>query len=80
MGAVERAEATSDLLTLEQIGRYRDIVFYSHGPGIVRAKATMPNQLMWLIVNTVLRPFSRTAEQAANDIVALLNGEYRGGF
>jgi hypothetical protein len=80
LGAVERAGATCDLLTKEHIDRYRDIVFYNYGPGIVRTMATMPNRLMWLLVNTVLRPFSRTAEQAANDIVALLTSEHRGGF
>jgi hypothetical protein len=41
---------------------------------------TMPNLLMRLLLNTVGRPFSRTADQAANDIVTLLTGDYQGGF
>jgi hypothetical protein len=35
---------------------------------------------MRLFLNTVGRPFSRSPEQAANDIVALLTGEYPAGF
>jgi hypothetical protein len=35
---------------------------------------------MRLIMNTVGRLFSRSPEEAANDIVALLTGEYPGGF
>lgn len=35
---------------------------------------------MRLLMNTVGRPFSRSAEQAANDIVALVRGPYASGF
>lgn len=79
-GSVTRAGATNDLLTLEQIARYHNVTFYNYGPGIVRTATTMGNWLMGLLFNTVGRPFTRTAEQAANDIVALLTGEYQGGF
>jgi NAD(P)-dependent dehydrogenase (short-subunit alcohol dehydrogenase family) len=80
LGAVAKAAATNDLLTLEQIARYHDITFYNYGPGMVRTATLMRTLPMRLLFNTVGRPFTRTAEQAANDIVALLTGEYPDGF
>lgn len=78
--AVAQASAANDLLTLEQIGRYHDVTFYNYGPGLVRTATIMGTMLGRLFFNTIGRLFSRSAEQAANDIVALLVGEYPSGF
>jgi len=78
--AVARAGALNDLLTLEQMAQYNNIAFYNYGPGIVRTATFMGNSLMRLFFNTVGRPFTRTTEQAAADIVTLLTGKYQSGF
>jgi NAD(P)-dependent dehydrogenase (short-subunit alcohol dehydrogenase family) len=80
-GAIMRAGTLNDLLTLEQIARYPDVAFYNYGPGLVRTAAlTRGNPLINIFFNTIGRPFTRTAEKAANDIVALLTGKYLSGF
>jgi len=82
-GFVEAIKTTSracDLLTFEQIARYPEIIFYNYGPGLVRSGQIVNNPVMRLFFNTVGRLFSRSAEQAANDIVALLTGPYASGF
>lgn len=82
-GFVEAIKTTSracDLLTVEQIARYPEITFYNYGPGLVRSGQIVKNPVMRLLMNTVGRPFSRSAEQAANDIVALVRGPYASGF
>ena len=78
--AIATASATNDLLTLEQITRYPNITFYNYGPGMVRTATIMKNLPMRLIFSTVGRPFTRSAEQAADDIVTLLAGDYPAGF
>lgn len=78
--AITKASTTNDLLTLEQITRYPDITFYNYGPGMVRTATLIKNFPMRLLFSTVGRPFTRSAEQAAGDIVMLLTGEYPGGF
>lgn len=78
--AVAQASATNDLLTLEQIDRFHDVTFYNYGPGLVRTATIMGTLPGRLFFNTIGRLFSRSAEQAANDIVALLTGEYPSGF
>jgi NAD(P)-dependent dehydrogenase (short-subunit alcohol dehydrogenase family) len=78
--AIGQASAANDLLTQEQITRYPDITFYNYGPGLVRTATTMGTLPGRLFFNTIGRLFSRSAEQAANEIVALLTGEFPGGF
>jgi len=79
-GAASKFGATNYLLTLEQTARYQDITFYNYGPGIVRTAVIMGNLPMRLLFSTIGRPFSRTPEQAADDITALLTGGHPGGF
>jgi NAD(P)-dependent dehydrogenase (short-subunit alcohol dehydrogenase family) len=78
--SIAKASVTNDLLTLEQITRYPKITFYNYGPGMVRTATLMGNLPMRLLFSTIGRPFTRSAEQAADDIVTLLTGEYPGGF
>lgn len=79
--AIGKAGATNYLLTLAQTARYRDITFYNYGPGIVRTATTTQNlPIMRLLYNTLGRPFTRSPEQAAGDIMRLLTGNYPGGF
>lgn len=78
--AIGQASAANDLLTQEQITRYSDITFYNYGPGLVRTATTMGTLPGRLFFNSIGRLISRSAEQAANEIVALLTGEYPGGF
>jgi len=79
--AIGRTAALNYLLTLGQIFRYPEITFYNYGPGLVRTVTVTDNQPMKrLIFNTVGRFFSRSPEQAANDIVTLLTGDYSAGF
>jgi NAD(P)-dependent dehydrogenase (short-subunit alcohol dehydrogenase family) len=79
--AIGKTAALNYLLTLGQLARYRDIIFYNYGPGLVRTATSTENlAIMRLLLNTVGRLFSRSPEQAANDIVTLLTGEYPGGF
>jgi len=79
--AIGKTAAMNYLLTLGQLARYQDITFYNYGPGLVRTATVTENvAIMRLLMNTVGRLFSRSPEQAANDIVALLTGEYPGGF
>ncbi len=78
--AVASVSAANDLLTLEQIVRYPGVTFYNYGPGLVRTATIMGTLPGRLFFNTIGRFFSRSAEQAANDIVALLTGEYPSGF
>jgi len=79
-GAVAKFAGTNDLLTLEQIARYPDITFYNYGPGPVRTKLLMGTLPMRLFFSTLGRPFSRSPEQVAVDIVTLLTDEYPGGL
>ena len=65
---------------MEQIARYPEITFYNYGPGLVRSGQIVKNPAMRLLMNTLGRPFSRSAEQAANDMVALLTSPYASGF
>jgi len=78
--AIRTTSRAGDLLTLEQIARYPEITFYNYGPGLVRSGQIVKNPVMRLALNTVGRLFSRSAEQAANDIVALLTGPYASGL
>ena len=78
--AIARTSAMNDLLTVEQISRYPDITFYDYGPGLVRTAVSMPNALMRLLVSTIGRPLSRSPEQAADEMVALLTGDYPSGL
>jgi NAD(P)-dependent dehydrogenase (short-subunit alcohol dehydrogenase family) len=79
--AIGKTAALNYLLTLGQLARYQDITFYNYGPGLVRTATSTENlAIMRLLLNTVGRLFSRSPEQAANDIVALLTGEYAAGF
>lgn len=78
--AIRTTSRAGDLLTLEQIARYPEITFYNYGPGLVRSGQIVTNPVMRLLLNTVGRLFSRSAEQAANDIVALLTGPYASGL
>jgi NAD(P)-dependent dehydrogenase (short-subunit alcohol dehydrogenase family) len=80
MGAVKATSRAGDLLTLEQIERYPDITFYNYGPGIVRSGQIVQNPVMRLFFNSVGRFFSRSAEQAADDMVTLLTGEHASGL
>jgi NAD(P)-dependent dehydrogenase (short-subunit alcohol dehydrogenase family) len=79
-GAVAKFAGTNDLLTLEQIARYHDMTCYNYGPGPVRTALLMGTLPMRLFFNTLGRPFSRSPEQAANDIVTLLTDDYPGGL
>jgi hypothetical protein len=57
------------------------MTFYNYGPGLVRTATVTENQLLKrLIFNTVGRFFSRSPEQAADDIVTLLTSDYPAGF
>jgi len=79
--AIGKTAALNYLLTLEQLSRYQDVTFYNYGPGLVRTATVTDNMaIMRLLMNTVGRLFSRSPEEAANDIVALLTGEYPAGF
>lgn len=78
---IGKTAAMNYLLTLGQLARYQNITFYNYGPGLVRTATSTENlAIMRLLLNTVGRLFSRSPEQAANDIVALLTGEYPAGF
>jgi NAD(P)-dependent dehydrogenase (short-subunit alcohol dehydrogenase family) len=75
-GAIARAGAANDMLTLEQIARYPDITFYNYGPGLVRTKTVGgPSFPVRLFFNTIGRLFTRSPQQSADDIVALITGE-----
>jgi NAD(P)-dependent dehydrogenase (short-subunit alcohol dehydrogenase family) len=79
--SIAKTAALNYLLTLGQLARYPDIAFYNYGPGLVRTATVTENQVMTsLFFNTVGRLFSRSPEQAADDIVTLLTGEYPAGF
>jgi NAD(P)-dependent dehydrogenase (short-subunit alcohol dehydrogenase family) len=79
--AIGKTAALNYLLTLGQISRYPEMTFYNYGPGLVRTATVTENQpIKRLIFNTVGRFFSRSPEQAANDIVTLLTGDYSAGF
>jgi NAD(P)-dependent dehydrogenase (short-subunit alcohol dehydrogenase family) len=79
--AIRKTAALNYLLTLGQLARYQDVTFYNYGPGLVRTATVTENMaIMRLLMNTVGRLFSRSPEEAANDIVALLTGEYSAGF
>jgi len=79
--AIGKTAAMNYLLTLAQLARYQDITFYNYGPGLVRTATVTDNlALRRLFWSTVGRLFSRSPEQAANDMVALLTGEYPAGF
>jgi NAD(P)-dependent dehydrogenase (short-subunit alcohol dehydrogenase family) len=79
--AIGKTAALNYLLTLGQLARYQDITFYNYGPGLVRTATVTDNMaIMRLFMNTVGRLFSRSPEEAANDIVALLAGDHPGGF
>ncbi len=78
---IGKTAALNYLLTLGQLARYQDITFYNYGPGLVRTATVTENMaIMRLLMNTVGRLFSRPPEQAANDMVTLLTGEYPAGF
>jgi NAD(P)-dependent dehydrogenase (short-subunit alcohol dehydrogenase family) len=78
---IGKTAALNYLLTLGQLAHYPDITFYNYGPGLVRtATATENRAIMRLLLDTVGRLFSRSPEQAANDIVTLLTGKYPAGF
>jgi len=78
--AIAKSSSLTNMLTVEQIARYPGVTFYNYGPGLVRTDVSMPNALMRLGLNTVGRPFSRSPEQAAGDIVKLLTHDYPGGL
>jgi NAD(P)-dependent dehydrogenase (short-subunit alcohol dehydrogenase family) len=81
--AISRAGVANDMLTLEQIARYQDITFYNYGPGLVRTKTVGGTFfLVRLFFNTIGRLFTRSPEQSADDIVALITSEapLPGGF
>lgn len=79
--AIGKTAALNYLLTLGQISQHPEITFYNYGPGLVRTATVTENMaIMRLLMNTVGRLFSRSPEQAANDMVALLTGEYPSGF
>jgi hypothetical protein len=74
--AMARASVANELLTLEQITRYPDITFYNFGPGLVRTKIMGGTFfLVRLFFNTVGRLFTRSPQQSAADIVALITSE-----
>jgi NAD(P)-dependent dehydrogenase (short-subunit alcohol dehydrogenase family) len=74
--AISRAGVANDMLTLEQIARYQDITFYNYGPGLVRTKTVGGTFfLVRLFFNTIGRLFTRSPEQSADDIVALITSE-----
>jgi NAD(P)-dependent dehydrogenase (short-subunit alcohol dehydrogenase family) len=77
---IKTTSRAGDLLTFEQILRYPEITFYNYGPGLVRSGLVVKNPVMRGLMNTVGRPFSRSAEQAADDMVALLTGPRDSGF
>jgi NAD(P)-dependent dehydrogenase (short-subunit alcohol dehydrogenase family) len=79
-GAIIRAGTLNNLLTLDQSARYRNIAFFNYGPGMVRTAVVDGNWLMGLVFNTMGLFFSRTAEEASNDIVRLPTGGFQGGF
>ena len=79
-GSIAKASVANDLLSLEQMDRYADITFYNYGPGLVRTATVVKHPLMRLIFSTIGRPFSRSAEQAAVDIMALITGDYPSGL
>jgi NAD(P)-dependent dehydrogenase (short-subunit alcohol dehydrogenase family) len=75
-GAIRRASVANDMLTLEQINRFRDMAIYNYGPGLVRTKTVGGDSLiMRLFLNTAGRLFSRSPEESANDVVALIARE-----
>jgi NAD(P)-dependent dehydrogenase (short-subunit alcohol dehydrogenase family) len=78
--AIKTTSRAGDMLTFEQILRYPEITFYNYGPGLVRSGLIIKNPVMRLLMNTVGRPFSRSAEQAADDMLTLLTGKYASGF
>lgn len=79
-GSIAKVSVANDLLSLEQMERYADITFYNYGPGLVRTATVVKHPLMRWIFSTIGRPFSRSAEQAAVDIMALLTGDYPSGL
>jgi NAD(P)-dependent dehydrogenase (short-subunit alcohol dehydrogenase family) len=79
--SIAKTAALNYLLTLAQLARYPDVTFYNYGPGLVRTATVTENHVMTrLFFDTVGHFFTRSPEQAANDIVALLTGEYPAGF
>ncbi len=79
-GSIANSSRLNDLLTLEQIAHYPEITFYNYGPGLVRTATIMISSFARLFFNTVGRPFTRSAERAAKDMVMLLTGDYPSGF
>ena len=79
--AIGKTAAMNYLLTLGQLLHYPEITFYNYGPGLVRTATVTDNlairRLFW---TTVGRLFSRSPEQAADDMVTLLTGNHRSGF
>jgi hypothetical protein len=61
--------------------RYPGIQFFNHDPGLTRtATVTGGSMFASLFFNTVGRLFSRPPGPAADEITALLTGEYPPGF
>lgn len=77
---IKTTSRAGDLLTFEQALRYPEITFYNYGPGLVRSGLIVKNPAMRLLMNTLGRPFSRSAEEAADDMLTLLTGKYASGF
>lgn len=78
--AINATSRAGDLLTLGQIECLPNITFYNYGPGLVRSGQIVRNPVTGLFFNSVGRLFSRSPEEAADDIVLLLTGQYDSGF
>jgi len=79
-GSILKQAVANDLLSWEQMRRYEGIAFCNYGPGLVRTKVTTPNLVMRVALDTVGRLFTRSPEEAAADIAALVRETYAPGF
>lgn len=79
-GSIKKQAWANDLLTRAQMSRHEGIAFYNYGPGLVRTKVTTWHPIMRALLGTVGRPWSRSPDEAAADIVELLLGAHPSGF
>jgi NAD(P)-dependent dehydrogenase (short-subunit alcohol dehydrogenase family) len=79
-GSIGKQAVANDLLSWEQMARHEGVAFYNYGPGFVRTKVTTWHPVMRVALGTVGRLFSRSPEDAAEDIAGLVQGGRAPGF
>ncbi|MEJ2206353.1 MAG: SDR family NAD(P)-dependent oxidoreductase [Gemmatimonadota bacterium] len=78
--SIRKQGGANDLLTRALMTRHDGIAFYNYGPGLVRTKVTMWHPVMQVLLGTVGRLWSHSPEEAAADIVELLDRTHPAGF